>query len=131
MQSLVQPTRFYVYGIVDTLVHTYPERLKTMGEQFLSGYATLASGERDPRNLLVAFRIARVILTDFDISKLVEVSRRLGSNHWKHERHHTSQSYFDIIFCYYPIAFRPPPNDPHGINIDNLKESLRYVFGPF
>ena len=81
MQSLVQSTRFYVYNIVETLVNTHRDHLKNMGERFLSDYAVLASGEKDPRNLLVAFKIARVILTDFDISKHVEVSTRLMSDH--------------------------------------------------
>lgn len=73
MQSLVQSSRFYVYSVVETLVNSYRAHLKNMGEQFLSSYAALASGEKDPRNLLVAFKIARMILTDFDISKHVEV----------------------------------------------------------
>ncbi|KAF8449157.1 ARM repeat-containing protein [Boletus edulis BED1] len=106
MKSLVQSTRSYVYSIVDVLINTYRDHLKNIGEQFLSGYAALASGEQDPRNLLVAFKIARVILTDFDISKHVE-------------------TYFDITFCYYPIVFRPSPDDPYGINVDDLKDSLR------
>ena len=37
------------------------------------------------------------------------------------------QDYFDITFCYFPITFRPPPNDPYGISADNLKDSLQYV----
>ncbi|KAG8220839.1 hypothetical protein J3R82DRAFT_2333, partial [Butyriboletus roseoflavus] len=55
-----------------------------MGEQFLSSYAVLASGEKDPRNLLVAFKIARVILADFDISKHVETrsAREFGRKVW-------------------------------------------------
>lgn len=85
MQSLVQSTRFYVYSTVEALVSTYRDHLKNMGEQFLSSYAALASGEKDPRNLLIAFKIARVILTDFDVSKHVEVGAQFGNDHWKHE----------------------------------------------
>lgn len=85
MQSLVQSTRFYVYNIVDTLVHTYRDHLKNMGDQFLSDYAALVSGEKDPRNLLIAFKIARAILTDFNISKHVEVGTQLESNRRKNE----------------------------------------------
>lgn len=32
---------------------------------------------------------------------------------------------FDITFCYFPITFRPPPNDPYGITSDDLKTALR------
>lgn len=77
MHSLVQSTRSYVYSIVNTFLNTYRDHLKSMGEQFVTSYAVLASGEKDPRNLLVAFKIAHTILTDFDISKHVEVSTLL------------------------------------------------------
>lgn len=44
-----------------------------MGREFVAGYVSLAEGEKDPRNLLVAFAIARVILIEFDISDRTEV----------------------------------------------------------
>lgn len=83
--------RFLVFSIIDNLMArnrdgTYrdvcqiratgtdiPLALKKMGKAFLSGYASLAEGEKDPRNLLVAFAIARVILIEFDIAEHVEV----------------------------------------------------------
>jgi hypothetical protein len=37
------------------------------------------------------------------------------------------QGFFDITFCYFPITFRPPPNDPYGITPDDLRIALRYV----
>ncbi|KAG6890017.1 hypothetical protein C0992_003362 [Termitomyces sp. T32_za158] len=82
------------------------DELKMMGKTFLSGYASLAEGEKDPRNLLVAFAIARVILIEFDIAEHVE-------------------SLFNITYCYFPITFRPPPNDPYGITTDDLRKALR------
>ena len=53
--------------------------LKSLGQQFLSGYIALAEGEKDPRNLMVAFTVVRVLLIEFDISEHVEVSRTLKS----------------------------------------------------
>jgi hypothetical protein len=44
-----------------------------MGPDFLTGYIALADGEKDPRNLMVAFAIARVIGIEFDIKRHVEV----------------------------------------------------------
>ena len=32
---------------------------------------------------------------------------------------------FDSVFCYFPITFRPPPNDPYGITAQDLKIRLR------
>jgi hypothetical protein len=44
-----------------------------MGSKFLTNYIALADGEKDPRNLMVAFAIARVIGIEFDIKQHVEV----------------------------------------------------------
>ena len=44
---------------------------------------------------------------------------------------------FDAVFCYFPITFRPPPNDPYGISAQDLKYRLRGcvaatdLFAPF
>ena len=46
-----------------------------MGPEFVSGYINLAEGEKDPRNLLLAFAIARVLLIEFDTAKHIEVSQ--------------------------------------------------------
>lgn len=32
---------------------------------------------------------------------------------------------FDSVFCYFPITFRPPPDDPYGITAQDLKTRLR------
>ncbi|PBK72546.1 ARM repeat-containing protein [Armillaria solidipes] len=117
MKVLVQSVRLVVYSIIDNFMARHRDALKQMNKEFLAGYITLADGEKDPRNLLVAFAIARVILVEFDISDFVE-------------------GFFNITFCYFPITFRPPPNDPYGISADDLKHNLRRclcatpVFGP-
>ena len=49
-----------------------------MRDEFLTGYILLAEGEKDPRNLLVAFAIARVILIEFDITPFVEVNSAIS-----------------------------------------------------
>jgi DNA repair/transcription protein MET18/MMS19 len=89
-KSLVQSVRFIVFSVLDSLVASHREGpcssyaeypraepssvLKVMGKEFLDGYVGLADGEKDPRNLIVAFAIARVILIEFDIRERVEVS---------------------------------------------------------
>ena len=35
------------------------------------------------------------------------------------------QALFDAVFCYFPITFRPPPDDPYGITAQDLKQRLR------
>lgn len=94
-----------------------------MGTAFTAGYIALAEGEKDPRNLLVAFAIVRVILIEFDISAHVEVGFLCYDGLFTAE--HILQSLFNITFCYFPITFRPPPNDPYGITTDDLRLALR------
>lgn len=36
-----------------------------------------------------------------------------------------SQELFDAVFNYFPITFRPPPDDPYGITAQDLKDRLR------
>ncbi|KAG6909334.1 hypothetical protein DXG01_000934 [Tephrocybe rancida] len=107
MKAFVHAVRFQVFSIIDNLMARNRDALKQLGKAFLSGYVTLAEGEKDPRNLLVAFAIARVILIEFDIS----------SEH--------VESLFNITYCYFPITFRPPPNDPYGITTEDLRTALR------
>ncbi|CAE7224793.1 unnamed protein product [Rhizoctonia solani] len=104
MKSLVQSVRYVVFRIVDALFAKHLATLISIAS-FLPGYIKLAEGEKDPRNLLLAFNIARIIILEFDITNHVD-------------------DLFDITFCYFPITFKPPPNDPYGITTEDLKSSL-------
>ncbi len=77
------------------------------GKDFLQGYVKMVQGEKDPRNLMVLFGVDKVLLTE-----------------WVMDREMT-EKFFDITFCYFPITFRPPPDDPYGITSDDLKVALR------
>jgi DNA repair/transcription protein MET18/MMS19 len=35
------------------------------------------------------------------------------------------QTLFDSVYNYFPITFRPPPNDPYGITSQDLKGRLQ------
>jgi DNA repair/transcription protein MET18/MMS19 len=63
-------------------------------------------GEKDPRNLMVIFSILQVPATEWDVSA-------------------NAQDLFNAAFNYFPITFRPPPDDPYGITAQNLKDRLR------
>ncbi|CAE6482007.1 unnamed protein product [Rhizoctonia solani] len=104
MKSLVQSVRYTVFRIIDILFAKHLAVISSL-PSFLPGYIKLAEGEKDPRNLLLAFNIARIITLEFDINNHVD-------------------DLFDITFCYFPITFKPPPNDPYGITTEDLKSSL-------
>lgn len=96
-----------------------------MGDDFVTSYIKVAEGEKDPRNLMMGFSIMRVILIEFDPYLHLEVSMpELVSCTCSDV---PPKDLFDIVFCYFPITFRPPPNDPYGITSDDLKLALRYV----
>ncbi|KAJ9107913.1 hypothetical protein QFC19_002656 [Naganishia cerealis] len=106
MRSHVQSTRYWVFSLIDTLMAHHRDALKKMGDDFVVSYVKIAEGEKDPRNLMLAFSIMRVVLIEFDPYLHLE-------------------DLFDIVFCYFPITFRPPPDDPYGITSDDLKMALR------
>ena len=35
------------------------------------------------------------------------------------------QDFFEAVFNYFPITFKPPPDDPYGITAQDLKDRLR------
>lgn len=80
--------------------------LLAMGEQSLVGITDLVSGEKDPRNSMLIFSMLRVLMVEWDIT-----------NH--------QEMMFDSVYAYFPITFRPPPNDPYGVTAQDLKDRLR------
>lgn len=73
---------------------------------FMARFISYFDGEKDPRNLMVVFSILRVPMTEWSI----------GAD---------AQDLFDAVFNYFPITFRPPPDDPYGITAQDLKDRLR------
>jgi DNA repair/transcription protein MET18/MMS19 len=45
-----------------------------MGADFTSAWLRIATGEKDPRNLMIAFAIYRVVLIEFPINDHIDVS---------------------------------------------------------
>ncbi|XP_067393303.1 MMS19 nucleotide excision repair protein homolog [Emydura macquarii macquarii] len=109
VQSLPQLERHTVYSIITSFMRTREEELKGLGTDFTFGFIQVMDGEKDPRNLLVAFQIVRdLILRDYALGPFVE-------------------ELFEVTSCYFPIDFTPPPSDPHGIQREDLIVSLRAV----
>ena len=104
-----QTERYPVLRLVDKLMAKYREALRahhTEAGDFMSRFISYFDGEKDPRNLMVVFSILRVPMTEWNI----------GAD---------AQELFDAVFNYFPITFRPPPDDPYGITAQDLKDRLR------
>ncbi|KAJ8404898.1 hypothetical protein AAFF_G00332850 [Aldrovandia affinis] len=109
VQSLMLKERACVYNILLNLMESREEELKGLGADFVFGFVQAMDGERDPRNLLLAFQIARNII------------------HQGYEMGKFTEELFEVTSCYFPIDFTPPPNDPHGITQGDLIVTLRAV----
>ncbi|NXI19513.1 MMS19 protein, partial [Irena cyanogastra] len=109
VQSLMQLDRHTVYSIITNFMSTREEELKGLGANFTFGFIQVMDGEKDPRNLLLAFQIVHdLIAKDYALGPFVE-------------------ELFEVTSCYFPVDFTPPPNDPHGIQREDLILSLRAV----
>lgn len=80
--------------------------VKSLADESLVGIVDLVSGEKDPRNLMIIFSVLKVVIVEWDI---------VGH----------AETLFNAVFCYFPITFRPPPDDPYGITAQDLKSRLR------
>lgn len=80
--------------------------LHQQASNFLPRFIAYFDGEKDPRNLMVVFSILKVPMTEWGISD-------------------SAQDLFEAVFNYFPITFRPPPDDPYGISAQDLKDRLR------
>lgn len=63
-------------------------------------------GEKNPRNLLLLFQIALSIIQNLNITEIC-------------------QDLFEVVYCYFPITFRPHQNDIYQITANDLKTALR------
>ncbi|KAG0233463.1 hypothetical protein BGW42_007420 [Actinomortierella wolfii] len=106
VQTYQQTARHTVFLFFDQAIRHYLKSMQTLGSEFVFGFIQCLDGEKDPRNLMLAFTLIKEIIQNFDIAQHVE-------------------DLFEVTFCYFPITFRPPPDDPYGITADHLKVGLR------
>ncbi|RLO01664.1 hypothetical protein DYB28_015343, partial [Aphanomyces astaci] len=78
----------------------------------MEGFLAAMDGEKDPRNLLLCLQLASALLTAFPSNVDADLI----------------QLFFHVTSCYFPITFKPPPNDPYGITSAQLVAALRSVF---
>ncbi|XP_038070690.1 MMS19 nucleotide excision repair protein homolog [Patiria miniata] len=106
VQSLVQADRQSVFSIISNFLYSKLDELRELGSEFVYGFIQVMDGEKDPRNLVMAFQIVRTLIDHFPIDIFAE-------------------ELFEVTSCYFPIDFKPPTNDPHGITTELLVGGLR------
>ncbi|KAK3670564.1 hypothetical protein LTR78_009532 [Recurvomyces mirabilis] len=105
----LQTERLAVVQLVDLLLAKHRDstrKLQTEDAEFMPAFISYWEGEKDPRNLMIIFSLLQVPMTEWD----------MGSH---------AQDLFDSVFNYFPITFKPPPDDPYGITAQDLKDRLK------
>ncbi|GAB6023285.1 mms19 nucleotide excision repair [Chamberlinius hualienensis] len=105
-QALVQKDRELVFTIFHNFINSHLQDLIAMNDKFLIGFLQAIEGEKDPRNLAMLFNLMPLIINHFNIESMVE-------------------EFFEVIACYFPVDYSPPPNDTRGITRDDLVSGLR------
>ncbi|CAG2102637.1 unnamed protein product [Medioppia subpectinata] len=101
--------RFLVFQLLTKMFQKYSEELKANRPEFLYGLLQLVEGERDPRCLLVVFRLMHSVIESLDLDPYTE-------------------DVFEVISCYFPILFTPTPDDEYGITKEDLSGELHRCF---
>ncbi|XP_076461080.1 MMS19 nucleotide excision repair protein homolog [Babylonia areolata] len=107
-QSLSQGDRRATYTVFYNSLTLHLSDVLSLGDSFVCGYVQQMDGEKDPRNLMLAFRCSLIVCRNFGLGTMEE-------------------DMFEVNSCYFPVDFVPPPNDPHGITKEDLSEALCQV----
>lgn len=108
--------RYEAFNIVNSLFEGYKDIIvgnDKYSELFVQSFINISSGEKDPRNLLLSFKLNQKINQTFQFNFELDVHKNFIND------------LFDNCFCYFPISFKPPKNDPYKISSDELKLQLR------
>lgn len=107
-QVKLQTDRYPIVQLFDLLMAKYRKPLSSLHEndpQFMGKFISFFDGEKDPRNLMMIFSILYVPMMEWDV-------------------HAYAQDLFEAVFNYFPVTFKPPPDDPYGITAQDLKDRL-------
>ncbi|QPG77128.1 hypothetical protein FOA43_004532 [Brettanomyces nanus] len=100
-------TRCVAFDILRDLLSKFEDHLVAcLNDQFIDAFVNITTNEKDPKNLMSSFQLNKSISMKFDIGAKEE-------------------DMFDCIFCYFPISFKAPDNNPYEITGDQLKKALR------
>ncbi|CDK26221.1 unnamed protein product [Kuraishia capsulata CBS 1993] len=101
--------RYWSFELLKAILTKFEDQLiVALNDEFIDSFLYISANEKDPRNLILSFGLNTHISSKFDIET-------------------KSADLFDAAFCYFPISFKPPANDPYKITPEQLKEALRSV----
>lgn len=105
-------SRYQVYQFMLDLMRLQQKTAPVVNEKSLKivkTFIALASGEKDPQNLMISLLISGMILNTYGFNLPKEIRAEL----------------FDITFCYFPVKFNPPKDMPYKITAEEIKVRLK------
>ena len=93
-------------------------------DEFANGFKSSMWHEKDPRCLRIGFNAANSLLNHFADEE--NDDEKDDEEYCMHDE--TLEGIFDATSCYFPITFKPPPNDPYGIRPETLIQLLENIF---
>ncbi|XP_052249860.1 MMS19 nucleotide excision repair protein homolog isoform X2 [Dreissena polymorpha] len=105
-QSLAQGDRRIVFNLFYALLTTRLKDVQKLGGDFIIGFIQMMDSEKDPRNLVISFACAQIIIRNIPLGAFKE-------------------EMFEVVSCYFPIDFSPSQTDPSGIKKEDLILGLR------
>lgn len=107
--------RFEVYNLFNELLSRQREAMKETGVDLINMVVELSTTERDPRNLMLIFSMAEVILSEWKDEDIEQLKEDL----------------YEMLSRYFPITFTAKKSDPAGINPAELVLRLRKCFAAY
>ncbi|KAH3665568.1 hypothetical protein OGAPHI_003755 [Ogataea philodendri] len=98
--------RYSGFQLLESILSKDIDIMHQFNNQIVKAYLHVSKNEKDPKNLILSFKLSSTVAKRFQIDEFAE-------------------DMFDAVFCYFPISFRAPENDPYKITPDQLKQALR------
>ncbi|ORY75562.1 hypothetical protein LY90DRAFT_502110 [Neocallimastix californiae] len=73
IQGYQQTVRHVIFKCYETLVDKYLDVLKTIEDTFVPGFVQTVEGEKDPRNIMIIFKIIKIIVSELNYKPYVEL----------------------------------------------------------
>eukprot|EP00232_Nephroselmis_pyriformis_P024869 CAMPEP_0182870920 /NCGR_PEP_ID=MMETSP0034_2-20130328/10815_1 /TAXON_ID=156128 /ORGANISM="Nephroselmis pyriformis, Strain CCMP717" /LENGTH=324 /DNA_ID=CAMNT_0025003437 /DNA_START=115 /DNA_END=1085 /DNA_ORIENTATION=+ len=113
VQSLSVSDRLLCLDLFKSILAVHPSAVAGIEDAFVQGVVAAVDGEKDPRCLVLAFEIMALLPAALHGQAAGEEALR--KNH---------DEMFDVLTCYFPVSFTPPPGDKRHITRGDLAAPL-------
>eukprot|EP01062_Namystynia_karyoxenos_P024494 TRINITY_DN19557_c0_g2_i3.p1 TRINITY_DN19557_c0_g2~~TRINITY_DN19557_c0_g2_i3.p1 ORF type:complete len:1012 (+),score=319.19 TRINITY_DN19557_c0_g2_i3:87-3122(+) len=112
VQAYEQPMRKEAMEFLAVALRLRPEQCRSQGMEWVARFVKIIDGERDPRILLRAFELQRTVMQVFNPEVIAREDPQM------------LEELFDVVSCYFPIAYQPPRNEPNPLGKEVIKEGV-------